>query len=73
MTGCSHAAENICPQFVLPLTRADIADFLGLTIETVSRQITKLKTAGVVDLIDNRLFSVSEMDRLAEAAGQEWD
>jgi CRP/FNR family transcriptional regulator len=34
----------------LPMTRLDIADFLGLTVETVSRTITKMKTRGLIDL-----------------------
>ena len=54
-------------QFELPLKRADIADFLGLTIETVSRQITKLRKAGIIKLEDNRTVMVPNLDRLEDA------
>lgn len=37
-------------EMVLPLDRADIADYLGLTIETVSRKFTQLKTSGLIAL-----------------------
>lgn len=55
--------------FDLPLTRTDIADFLGLTIETVSRQLTKLRKAGVVKVENNRHFHVPDMARLQDISG----
>jgi CRP/FNR family transcriptional regulator, anaerobic regulatory protein len=53
----------------LPLSRADMADFLGLTIETVSRQITALKKSGLIDLVDARHISVPSLRRLRVEAG----
>lgn len=55
--------------FDLPLSRADIADFLGLTIETVSRQMTKLRKDGIIHIENNRHVIVPDFDRLAVAAG----
>lgn len=52
--------------FDLPLTRTDIADFLGLTVETVSRQLTKLRKANVVQIENNRHFTIPDMERLHE-------
>lgn len=58
-------------RFELPLKRADIADFLGLTIETVSRQMTKLRKAGIIELEDNRHVFVPDMERLESACEQQ--
>ncbi|RAL98738.1 transcriptional regulator FnrN [Agrobacterium sp. MS2] len=57
--------------FDLPLSRADIADFLGLTIETVSRQMTKLRKEGIVRIENNRHITVPDLDALSEAAGND--
>jgi CRP/FNR family transcriptional regulator, anaerobic regulatory protein len=57
--------------FDLPLTRADIADFLGLTIETVSRQLTKLKAQGLIRLKGSRTIEVPDAGQLQRIAGQD--
>jgi CRP/FNR family transcriptional regulator, anaerobic regulatory protein len=55
--------------FDLPLTRADIADFLGLTIETVSRQFTKLRADGIISIENNRHVTVPRLSRLEARSG----
>jgi len=50
-------------RFTLPFSRQQIADVLGLTIETVSRQFTRLKGDGVIDLPSRR--EVTILDRAA--------
>ncbi len=67
--GCSHTPELNFTRFTLPLTRSDLADYLGLTLETVSRQITKLKTSGIIELIDNREIIVPDIEALEDIAG----
>lgn len=59
--------------FDLPLTRESIADYLGLTLETVSRQISALKKDGVIVLEGKRLVSVPDFNRLQEEAGDDSD
>ena len=56
-------------RFELPLTRADIGDFLGLTIETVSRQISRLKADGVIEILGNRHVTVPDLARLRLRCG----
>ena len=55
--------------FDLPLTRADIGDFLGLTIETVSRQMSKLKGDGVIEIENYRHVRVPDLARLRGRCG----
>lgn len=50
----------------LAMSRQDIADHLGLTIETVSRMITQLQADGLVALESCRRFRVAAPDRLAD-------
>ncbi|MCB8822790.1 Crp/Fnr family transcriptional regulator [Microvirga rosea] len=53
----------------LPMTRTDIADYLGLTIETVSRTFTKLKTQGLIRLPEPHSVEIVDKSRLAAVAG----
>ena len=56
------------PTFVLPLTRGEIADYLGLTIETVSRHFTRLRVNDVIRLIDGQTVEVRDPAALASMA-----
>jgi CRP/FNR family transcriptional regulator len=56
-------------RFALPMTRGDIADYLGLTIETVSRTLTKLRSDGLLDIPNSTDIVIRDrlaMQRIAE-------
>ena len=53
---------------VLPMTRTDIADYLGLTIETVSRTFTKFRAQGLIDLEQSILVTICDLEALADLA-----
>jgi CRP/FNR family transcriptional regulator len=59
--------------FDLPLTREEMADYLGLTLETVSRQVSALRRDGVISLEGKRHVTVDDFDRLLEVAGDDTD
>ncbi|MFQ5973620.1 MAG: Crp/Fnr family transcriptional regulator [Alphaproteobacteria bacterium] len=52
----------------LPMARTDIADFLGLTTETVSRILGRLKAAGVIRLLRTNQIKLVDFGRLIELA-----
>lgn len=62
------ARPSVPGQVRLPMTRSEIADYLGLTIETVSRVLTKLKTAGVIRLTSLHELSVLKPEGLRDIA-----
>ncbi len=53
----------------LPMTRADIADYLGLTIETVSRTLTRLKTDGLIGIPHTSEIDIQDLRGLQTQAG----
>ena len=53
----------------LPMSRTDIADYLGLTIETVSRVLTKLKDARIIRLTAARELDVLRWEALEDMTG----
>ncbi|CAN5290565.1 helix-turn-helix domain-containing protein [soil metagenome] len=62
-------ARTAAPGHVhLPMTRSEIADYLGLTIETVSRVLTRLKTSGVIRLISLTELRIEQPDTLRALA-----
>jgi CRP/FNR family transcriptional regulator len=54
--------------FDLPLSRGAIGDVLGLTIETVSRQMTKLKSARIITLPGGRAVTIERRAALEALA-----
>ncbi|MFN4019494.1 MAG: helix-turn-helix domain-containing protein [Erythrobacter sp.] len=68
LAGCTSGA---CA-FALPMSRRDIGDSLGLTIETVSRQLTELREAGLVATEGRSKVCLSDVDALARLAGRQY-
>jgi CRP/FNR family nitrogen fixation transcriptional regulator len=80
LLGCRNAQEKVA-RFLfgfaqrvetetvdLPMGRQDMADYLGLTIETVSRMLTQLQEAEVVQFAATRRFRVTDWDSLERFA-----
>jgi len=53
----------------LPMSRQDIADYLGLTIETVSRTLTQLKDDATIQLLASRRIALRNREALSELNG----
>lgn len=83
MLGCKDATEKVASLLLdmanrqsnkwnrriqLPMSRTDIADYLGLSIETVSRSFSKLKNAGIISVPNSSSVTVSDMRALESAS-----
>ena len=56
---------------ILPMSRQDIGDFLGLTIETVSRTVTRLRKSGAIELPDPNRVIIRDEAMLTDLSGIE--
>ena len=66
---CVSAPDMPLKRFALPFSRQQVADVLGLTIETVSRQFTRLKAEGIIDLPSRREVTIVNRQALEAEAG----
>ncbi|MDD4935193.1 MAG: helix-turn-helix domain-containing protein [Acidiphilium sp.] len=62
------ASPGQTQRLTLPMTRGDLADYLGLTIETVSRALSALRKQGVIAVAADHGVSVLQPARLAGIA-----
>lgn len=61
------------PGIELPMSRADIADHLGLTTETVSRCFTRLRDKSLISFSNPHVVNVRDRGAMAEIAGLDDD
>ena len=54
--------------FILPMSRYDIASYLGLSYETVSRKFSQLRDNGIIG-VDQKKIRINDMDYLKKLAG----
>lgn len=54
--------------FRLPMSRTDIGNYLGLTVETVSRIFSRFQKAGLL-AVDHKEITILEMESIREMAG----
>ena len=68
-TTCANLTDGPLNEFELPFSRQQIGDILGVTIETVSRQMTRMKRDGILDLPTRRSVRILDRQALMDMAG----
>jgi CRP/FNR family transcriptional regulator len=63
-----EASTTLGDTLPLPMKRGDIADFLGMTIETLSRTFTAMRKDGLIRLPEPQRVDFRDRDGLAELA-----
>jgi len=64
-----RVGNGLADRLALPVSRYDVADFLALSVETVSRSLTGLKERGAIALSGPRDIGIIDRDALAEEHG----
>lgn len=58
-------------RYAMPLSRMEMAEYLCLRIETVSRELRRLKSTGVIDVDKGRNIALRDIGKLGRLAGKE--
>jgi predicted transcriptional regulator len=59
-------SEVVLPESEPPVSRYDIADHVGIAVETVSRAITELRRQGVIELETPRCLAMKDTQKLVD-------
>lgn len=73
MMGEMQGVETSSDDVHVPMSRQDIADYLGLTIETISRTLTKFDAEGIIERRKCDRIRFRNSDRLADLAAGDQD
>ena len=65
-----HRKSAIDHRIILPMSRLDMADYLGLTIETVSRMMTRLCRRGLIRAVGRHAVTLQKLNALREIGGE---
>ncbi|TDT52063.1 Crp/Fnr family transcriptional regulator [Fonticella tunisiensis] len=49
-----------------PLSREEMANYIGITRETISRKLTSMQDAGIIELVGNKKIVIKDVERLEE-------
>lgn len=63
-----HRLGHGTHKFLLPMSRQDIADYLGMSLETASRGFSKLKNEGQIKIESNYQITITDREALVEYA-----
>jgi CRP/FNR family transcriptional regulator len=73
LMGCEKAGQPNKQIVTFPVSRKDVALYLGTTPETVSRQVQWMSRNDILTIIDAQTFAITDVHRLAQtAAHEEW-
>ncbi|WP_448212114.1 fumarate/nitrate reduction transcriptional regulator Fnr [Colwellia sp. MEBiC06753] len=63
-----YKARGLSPkEFRLTMTRGDIGNYIGLTVETISRLLNRFHKEGLIN-VDGKLITLNDIDKLNEVA-----
>ncbi len=59
-------AENKTIRLELPLSREDMANYIGVTRETISRKLNAMQEEGIIDLVGNKTIVLKNLEYLED-------
>lgn len=63
-----HARGLSATEFRLTMTRSDIGNYIGLTVETISRLLNRFHKSGLIQ-VEGKLITILDAEKLKECAG----